>query len=100
MKIKKLKTILIGDVVWKIKWDKTHNGGSFDYIKGEIIFGTQCNDLRILTIIIHEIKEIIHTKQATRYRRIDSDNYLFSYGHSEHSELCEELAGYLSLFIK
>lgn len=62
MKIKKIKQILIGDRLWNIKWDKEHIGGSFNYGKSEIVIGTQLDDLRILSVIIHEIKEIIQAK--------------------------------------
>ena len=110
MKIKKIKKITIGDVVWNIKWDKKEDGGSFTYpwgkkkIEGTIrisIIDEKVNPLRVLGILIHELKEVIQVEQSVRYDRGDeSKNYEFHYSHKEHTDLCSRLAGLLNEFIK
>ena len=55
--------------------------------------------MRVLSILIHELKEIIHVEQGTRYDRNDEFKaYEFHYTHKEHTELCSRLAGLLSQF--
>ena len=106
MRIKRLKSILIGDTVFNIKWDKSQGGGSFAYPspseKGEIVIGTmfyKTNRERILAILIHELKEIIQVEQNTRVN--GENSYLeFHYGHKEHTDLCCRLGGLLSKFIE
>jgi hypothetical protein len=108
MKIKKLKKIIIGDTPFNIKWDKKRSGGSFDYPykkeKGGIEIGTseeKVNPVRVLSILIHELKEIIQVEQCVRYDRGDENkNYEFNYTHKEHTDLCSRLAGLLSQFLQ
>ena len=107
MKIKKLKKITIGDCTFDIKWDKKYNGGEFQYAwKGKpayIRIGIQeekKNPERTLSVLIHELKEIIQVEQGTRYDKQDENKaYEFHYSHKEHTTLCSLLAGYLSKFL-
>lgn len=110
MKIKKLKQITIGDVEWCMKWDKKEDGGSFSYPWGKkkqkgiiriSIVDEKVNPIRILGILIHELKEIIQVEQSVRYDRGDENkNYEFHYTHKDHTDLCARLAGLLGQFIK
>ena len=101
MQIKKIKTIDIGSDHFKVKWDTKENYGSFEYEKRLIVIGTSSkNNTRILEIIIHELKEIIQVEQSTRYDVWSSKSeYLFSYHHHQHTDLCSRLAGLLNKFI-
>lgn len=109
MKLKFPKKIMIGSTEFFIVKDKTSAGGSFSYCdkdkKGRIIIGTKhikSTPSRVLEIIIHELKEIIQVEQCVRYERSDLEKgeYLFSYGHKEHTDLCSRLAGLLNYFIE
>jgi len=110
MKIKKLKKITIGDVVWDIKWDKKKDDGEFVYPWGKEktrgfirigIIDEKVNPTRVLGILIHELKEIIQVEQSVRYIRTDEHkNYEFHYTHKDHTDLCARLAGLLNEFIK
>jgi hypothetical protein len=57
------KEIVILSNKLKIIQDKTHNGGSFDLRKCEIIIGTQCikeDPNYVFSIISHEILKCIY----------------------------------------
>jgi hypothetical protein len=110
MKINHIKKILIGDTMWEVRWDKKKTGGEFSYVWPEkkikpfiriSVKEEKLNPIATLNIIIHELKEIIHVEQATRFKRSDEgDAYEFHYTHREHTELCSRLAGLLNEFIK
>jgi hypothetical protein len=103
MKLKFPKKITIGDVVWKIKYDKSQKGGSFNYKEHAIVIGIGCyktQPTRTLNVIIHELKEIIHIEQDTRYDKGHStEDWFFAYNHQEHTDLCRRLAGCLNEFL-
>ena len=108
MKIKQLKKITIGDVVWYIKWDKNVSGASFGYatdeLQSELIIGIRTiktNPEHVLAILIHELKEILHVEQHTRFSCGDAEGlYEFHYSHRDHTNLCCRLAGLLTQFIE
>lgn len=114
LKLKFPKSILIGDATFKIKIDKNRAGGEFYYFDddkkksvkrrgGCIIIGTRLldiNPIAVLSIIIHELKEIIQVEQGTRFSTPSDDSYQFHYDHRQHTDLCSRLAGLLSQFIK
>ena len=110
MRLNHIKKITIGDTIWEVRWDKKKSGGEFSYcwpekkIKPFIrisIIDEKLNPTSVLNIIIHELKEIIHVEQSTRFRRGDEDkSYEFHYTHKEHTEMCSMLAGLLNEFIK
>lgn len=107
MKLKFPKKIIIGDTEFWMKYNKTHSGGSFQYPfknkKGQIEIGTEhlkTNPIRVLGVIIHELKEIIQVEQSARYIRQDEGtSYEFHYSHKEHTDLCARLSGLLTNFI-
>mgnify|MGYP001614424990 CR=1 FL=1 len=107
MKLKFIKSILIGDCKFKVIWDKKSSGGEFRYPweneKGFIRIGTskhKVNPIRTLSIINNELKEIIQTEQLTRVKKGDEQGYEFHYTHKEHTDFCARLAGLLNEFIK
>ena len=107
MKFKYPKQITIGDSVFHIKYDSKYGGGNFNYPsakkRGLIRIGTsniKTNPIRVLNIFMHEVKEIIHVEQATRYDRNDNGEYEFHYTHKEHTDLVARLAAAVDAFIK
>jgi hypothetical protein len=104
MKFKFPKKIVVGDVVWKIKYNKTNAGGSFEYDNHTLTIGTkysQKNPTRTLNSIIHELKEIIQVENDTRLERGNNiSDYVFVYDHRDHTDICRRLAGLLDEFIK
>lgn len=101
MILKKLKSINIGGIDYKIIWDKKTAGGSFSCGKKEIMIGTELGDNYAFSVLIHELKEIIQVEQTTRYeRRDENNNFYFNYDHAQHTDLCCRLAEYLLKFIK
>jgi len=55
---------------------------------------------QIFENILHEVKEIIHCEQATRFNSLDRDSeYIFVYNHAQHTDLCARLSGILLKFI-
>ena len=113
MRIKFPKKIIIGDVEFLIKTDPKRVGGEFNFWNedsktkkpkmGDMIIGTKLLEacpIRVLSTIIHELKEAIQEVQCVRYQRPDSrESYEFHYTHKEHDDLCSRLAGLLSQFI-
>jgi len=104
MKLKFPKKIRIDEMVFIVKYDKSDGGGSFSYKNCEIKIGIKDHlkcPTSVLATIIHELKEIIQVNQTVRYDRKDIDSdYLFSYTHKEHTDLCYRLSGLLDYFIK
>ena len=100
MKVKRLRKIRISENVFNITWDKEEWGARFDIGKLEINIGTRSQEeMSIFTNVLHEIKEILHCLQRTRYLSGEHVDYLFSYSHKEHTDLCERLSGILSEFL-
>ena len=107
MKLKFPKTLKVDEQVFKIVYDPKAHDASFAFADGKKpatvrigIADLSTAPLSVLSRIVHELKEIIHIQQATRYRRIDNDEYEFHYSHKEHTEMCCRLAGLLDEFIK
>jgi len=104
MQLKFPKKIIIGASLFNIKYERDNNGGSFSYDKESIVIGIKtykANPEYTLSVIIHELTEILHVEMATRFQPTDNyTNYLFCYSHKEHTKLCTDLAGLLTKFIK
>lgn len=100
MKIKRLKKIRINGTIFKIKWDDTVFGGSFDYIDRSIVVGVKCRHL-IKETLIHELMEIAAVELGVRFTRPDNDyEYVFMYDHRQHDTMCSMVAGLLDQFIE
>ena len=106
MKFKYPKRIQVGSCNFKMIYDKSLSDGEFSYADKDnesfIRLGTglsKTEPMRFLACLIHELKEIIHVEQHTRYRRADNNSYEFHYTHKEHTHMCGELSRLLNLFI-
>jgi len=101
MKIKRIKSLQINAYTFKIVWDNSFSGGSFDYIAREIIIGTkQADDTLLLAILCHELLEITATEMNVRLSRPDcNSDYIFVYDHRQHSTMSEMFVGLLLQFL-
>lgn len=104
MKLKLPKKITIGDVVWKVKYNKKEAGGSFGYEDHTINIGTKHlknQPSRVLSVIIHELMEIICIENDTRYDKRHAEmDFIFVYDHQQHTDIVSRLSGLLNEFIK
>ena len=101
MKLKYIDKIRIGSTDFKITWDKNRDGGEFSYRSKKLIIGLKSRTtVEVLDTIIHELKEMIHIEQWTRFDDGSATGqYMFVYNHDRHDELCARLAGLLEQFI-
>ena len=101
MKLKKRKSITVGCYKFKIKWDKTHSGGSFSFRDQIINIGIKGNDdQQILMIICHELMEICAVEMNVRMQRPDiNDDYIFVYDHRQHETMMSMFSGLLAKFL-
>ena len=112
MRIKFPKKIVIDEMELLVETAPDRVGGEFysweesekgKIKKGKLIIGTKLlktNPVRVLAIIIHELKEAIQVNQCVRYQRPDmQDAYEFHYDHRQHTDFCNRLAGLLSEFL-
>ncbi len=97
---------MIGEDIFKIKYDKNSLGASFCFADtkrkyGNITIGIASkNKIHTLNLLIHELKEIIQVQQHARFSNDLNASYEFHYNHAQHQELCERLAGVLTFFLK
>ena len=99
MKIRRIKKIRISDIEYEVKWKKGTYNARFDMRDKVIEIGTEGDDMQKLALIIHELKEILHIEQSSRYVTRHDDSYIFVYDHGKHEEICNRLAGLLNEFI-
>lgn len=107
MRYKYPKKITLGNTEFTIIYDKKSGGGSFSFgdekRKPSITIGMQylkTDPDFFLTIIVHELSEIIHVLLTQRFKYQDNDtNYLFSYDHRGFDTHCSILSGALKNFI-
>lgn len=100
MKIKRIKKIKVNSREFDIIWDKSHDGGWFDYGEKKIEIGTKQADNSVFMVICHELMEICAIEMFVRFRRPDVDSdYIFVYDHRQHTTMIDMFAGLLSQFI-
>ena len=101
MKIKRIKKLKVLSFSFDIKWDKSNDGGMFDYNDRIISIGVKSNDdSEALMILIHELTEICAIEMGVRFRRPDvNDDYMFVYDHRQHGTMTTMLASLLEQFI-
>ena len=102
MRIKRIKSIKINAVRFKIKWNDSHSGGSFSYGDNVIEIGTELvSDSHIFSVICHELMEIAALEMNVRFRRPDCDSdYIFVYDHRQHETMMNMFSSWLSEFIE
>lgn len=103
MKIKRIKKLKVNISEFKVIWDETYYGASFDYAKPATIrIGTKLRtELELLGIITHELWEIVACEMTVRFRRTDcGEDYIFVYDHRQHTTMCEMFVGLLNQFIE
>lgn len=85
MKLKFPKEITILSNRFKMLYDKTTNGGSFNFADGEMIIGTKClkdDPQHVFQVISHEVMESIYCVMGARYESArEHKHYLFSFDH-------------------
>lgn len=104
MKLRLIKEIEILSSVFKVKYDKTHNGGTFSWANSDITVGIKSiktDPSYTFSIISHEIMEIILTGMGGRFNNSRTqDNFLFSFDHQTFENAIQTHAQALSKFIK
>lgn len=102
MKIKRIKSLKVNCHTFKVIWDKTQFGASFNYGKCEIIIGTKDPDQNyILMLICHELMEICASEMSVRLHRPDCDSdYIFVYDHRQHETMMFMFSGLLEKFLE
>lgn len=107
-KFRFIKSILIGDILFNIKWDKEEYGGHVTYGNKEGvpeimigIAGLKKAPLMTFSVLIHELTEALHMEHSTRFKPEHCrTEYQFHYSHREHDVICNALAGILTQFLK
>jgi hypothetical protein len=94
------KTLIIGGVTWTVVIKKDSPGGSFRWHKQEIGIGRDCTMDRKITILVHEVAEIILTNNIMRYQKcldgeMNNGDFLFVFNHDQFGIFTEELSGVL-----
>ncbi len=89
------KSVLICGVEYKVKANKSHNGGSFSEAKHIIEIGTaDCQ--KVLDIFLHEVIEAIYAERKMRLIKEvcnpDNGDYFFCYNHEQHELAMADLA--------
>jgi NADH:ubiquinone oxidoreductase subunit F (NADH-binding) len=95
------KKILLCGNTYKIKYNKKHDGGSWN--GNEIEVGT-LDKKQILENLLHEIIEAIFAIRDMRYiRQVDepgNDDYIFVFTHKEFQLAVKDIAAALKKIIK
>ena len=101
MKIKRIKKLKVLSFSFDIKWDKTHQGGSFCYGERIINIGVEGgDDSEILMIITHELMEMCAVEMGVRFKRPDvDDDFIFVYDHRQHTTMMVMFSSLLEQFI-
>lgn len=81
------KKALIEGLWWKIKQNKTHSSGNFDFATLVIEIGTLVPE-NSYSIFMHEVLEIIMVEKDCRYAPDnDKSEVLFVFHHKEFSDI-------------
>jgi hypothetical protein len=101
VKIKRIKSIVINCRPFCIKWDKTHNGGCFDFYDNSIEIGVKTNtEIEVLAVLSHELMEICACEMHVRLSRPDcSSDYIFVYDHRQFTTMMNMYSSALHQFI-
>ncbi len=104
MEIKFIKKVEILSCNFDIIWDKTSDGGSFDWHNNKIIVGVKSykkDPLYTVSILSHEVMEAILVGMGGRFANGRTmDNYLFNFCHQTFENAIQMHTQVLNKFIK
>ncbi|MEO5991161.1 MAG: hypothetical protein ABIP68_05955 [Ferruginibacter sp.] len=98
-----IKKVEILSSIFKIKWDKKTDGGSFNWSTGEIVIGVKSyyqDSLYTFSILSHEIMETVLSGMGARFYNGREDNWLFSFNHQVFETAIQIHSQVISKFIK
>jgi len=84
LEIKYIKEIEVLSSKFEVIWDKTMDGGSFDFSKCTITIGiknVRKDPNYVLSVISHELMELILETMGARYLNGRSDYFVFNFDH-------------------
>ncbi len=101
MRIKRIKKLKVNCYTFDIKWDKSHDGGCFNFRDRTIEIGVKGNHTdSVFMVICHELLEIVAIEVNVRMVRPDCDSdYIFVYDHRQHETMANMFSGLVSQFI-
>jgi len=100
MKIKRIKTLQVNSLKFKIKWDKDMDGASVSYFDELITIGTKAGEAYTFVSVCHEVMEIVAVEMNVRLKRPDcQSDYIFVYDHRQHDTMMFMFAGLIAQFI-
>lgn len=101
MKLKRIRKLKVNSFEFSVTWDRSHDGGSFNYGDMSINVGVlRAADNEIFMVLCHELWEICAIEMNVRLRRPDCDSdYVFVYDHRQHETMTNMFAGLISQFI-
>lgn len=104
MQIKMISQVDLLASTFNIRWDKTHDGGSFNCSNSEIVIGIKSmkiDPLYTFQILSHEIMEIILVMMGARFANgRTGENYLFNFDHQTFENAIQIHAQAISKFLK
>jgi len=101
VKIKRIKSIKVNCFTFAVKWNKEHNGGSFNYVDRIIDIGVKdAVDEEMFMVVCHELMEIVALEMNVRLRRPDCEtDFVFVYDHRQHETMMNMFSSLVSQFI-
>lgn len=104
MELKRINKVEIMSFTFKVKWNKSHNGGRFDMSKSIIEIGYKDYDidpLYTISVISHEVMEAIMCMMGARYEsEREHCKYLFNFNHQTFENAIQIHTQVMSKFIK
>jgi len=103
MKIRQIKEFYVLANKITVTYNKTHNGGSFALVEGQMEIGIKCmaNDpVYTLSVISHEVMEMIMVLMGARLDNPRmASNYLFNFDHQTFENAIQLHTEIMSKFI-
>lgn len=100
MKIKRIKSLRVNTIVFRVKWDPEMWGAKVDYPADTITIGTKNDELQVLDNVCHELWEVVAVELNVRLARPDChSDFIFVYDHRQHDTMATMFAGLLAQFL-
>ena len=101
MKIKRIKSLKVNAIDFKVIWNNKAQGATVDYRMEEIIIGTAgLKEPEIFMLVCHELMEICAIEMCVRLSRPDCEgDYIFVYDHRQHQTIMQMFSGLLREFL-